>query len=166
MGDSVNREARAAGLSIEDEKQVFLLHFAHPDTRCKITQACRLAEIEVGTFYQWMRNDEKFLEKVREIQLAWNEERVDLAEAMLEDNVLRGKSADIRFMLGQLGEHRGWGKRGTGKGQGQGSLGSGKPQEQLSWPEEPKSLEEWEQQVIDAEVVKTEEKPKGNKEEQ
>ena len=155
MGDGVNKEARAAGLSIEDEKTVFLLHFA--DNRCKIHKSCQLAEIEVSTFYRWMQSDEKFLEQVREIQLAYNEERVDLAEEMLEANVIRGRSADIRLTLEKLGEHRGWGKRGKGQGSGQGALGSGKAQQQLSWPEEPKSLEEWEQQVIDAEIVKTDE---------
>ena len=162
MGDGVNKEARAVGLSLEDEKFVFLMHFR--ECRCKVSKACELTEISVEAFHNWMRTDETFLDQVRAVQIEYNEQRVDLAEEMLEANVLQGKSADIKFTLEKLGEHRGYGKRLAKGGSGRGALGSGQSQKQLSWPEEPRSLEEWESTVVEAEIVKTEDKPKPKEE--
>lgn len=69
-----------------------------------VTTACKKANIHRSTFYEWMKEDEKFESKVREIQ----DVAIDFAESKLFHQIEKGNVASIIFYLKTKGKNRGY----------------------------------------------------------
>ncbi len=85
------------------EKTDFLEHFSK--CRAIIKTACSSAGINRQTYYNWMKNDEEFAQKVRLIQ----DEQVDMVEDRLLNNILNGDTTAAIFYLKCKGKERGYG---------------------------------------------------------
>ena len=146
MADNTPRAVQSIALTKDEKQLIFLVHFEA--NGAKITPAASAAETTPGTVYKWMSEDDEFRTAVMDIRDRRVEERLDLAEDMLDFNILKGQSSDIQFILKTLGKHRGYGTKVAITGPNGGSIFDG-----LEWPDEPESLEAWSRETIDAEVV-------------
>jgi len=123
-------------LNPEESKELFLIAFE--EFRGNISQACQAIGLSRSTYYFWMEEDDSFRDRVRQSRLLTIEGRLDKAEAMLDKNINRGLSADIKFFLQSHGGPRGYGKR------QQVTHELGESFRGLSYPDEPATLDEWE----------------------
>lgn len=69
-----------------------------------ITSACKAVNISRKTFYQWMKDDKEFAERVRNM----SELALDFTETALLKNIKEGKEASIIFYLKTKGKERGY----------------------------------------------------------
>ena len=146
MPDNTPRAAQGIAMTRDEKQLIFLVHFEA--NGAKITPAASAAETTPGTVYKWMAEDDEFREQVQSIRDRRVEERLDVAEDMLDFNIMRGQSSDIQFILKTLGRHRGYGTKVALTNAQGGNFFDG-----LEWPDEPESLEAWENQAIDAKTV-------------
>lgn len=123
-------------LNPAESKELFLIAF--DEFKGNISAACQAIGLARSTYYYWMEDDEEFHDKVRQLKLLSIEARLDKAEDMLDQNIDRGLSADIKFFLQSHGGQRGYGKRQTV------TLEAGESFHGLSYPDEPDSVEAWE----------------------
>lgn len=72
--------------------------------RFVVTQAAKAIGIHPITAYRWIREDEEFAERVKEVR----EQAVDYAETKLLENIKDGNVASIIFFLKTQGRHRGY----------------------------------------------------------
>ena len=69
-----------------------------------VTNACKAIDISRKTFYQWMKEDKEFAERVRNM----SELALDFAETALLKNIKEGNPASIIFYLKTKGKERGY----------------------------------------------------------
>jgi len=69
-----------------------------------VTTACKLVGIGRTTFYQWLKEDEEFSDKVIDIENI----ALDFVESKLFENVKDGNTAEIIFYLKTKGKKRGY----------------------------------------------------------
>jgi len=69
-----------------------------------VTTACKLVGIGRTTFYQWLKEDQEFAEKVTDIENI----ALDFVESKLFENVKDGNTSEIIFYLKTKGKKRGY----------------------------------------------------------
>lgn len=72
-----------------------------------VTSACKIAGIDRTMFYDYYNSDEKFAQKVRDIQ----EVAVDFAESKLYEQIKDNNTTATIFYLKTRGKHRGYVER-------------------------------------------------------
>jgi hypothetical protein len=72
-----------------------------------VTSACKTVGVGRTTFYQWMKDDEKFAEAVRDIENI----ALDFAESQLHQQISGGNSTATIFYLKTKGKKRGYVER-------------------------------------------------------
>ena len=72
-----------------------------------VTTACKKVGIGRTTFYGWLKDDEKFAEKVNDIQNI----ALDFVESKLFENIREGKTSEMIFYLKTKGKKRGYVER-------------------------------------------------------
>jgi len=75
------------------QKEHFLK--AYDNSMGNVSEACKAINISRKTFYKWCQSNEKFKEKINEI----DESFIDFAEGQLKKNVKRGIQKAIEFTL-------------------------------------------------------------------
>lgn len=127
-------------LPIEEKQKVFsvLLYNRGGD----ITATCKDVGITRRKWRQWIEENEEFAQDCAEV----GESLVDLATGKLVENVKKGNSKDIQFLLKTLGRGRGFGEKVEVALTGTITHAHGIKY----YPPEPKSIEEWEAQVAQA----------------
>lgn len=125
------------GLSTDEKKSLFLI--ALKELAGNITKACEIAGVSSRqTFYNWMETDELFKAAVRAIQLEVADMMLDVAEDVLKFHLARLDKDMAKWVLGKLGKQRGYGTKVEVEH-------TGDAFKSLTFPEEPQSLEDWEQ---------------------
>ena len=123
-------------LTTAERKELFIIAFKEYQS---ITGACNALGMGRSTYYFWMDNDEEFEKVINVMERDRIEERLDLAEEGLTENIRDRVSSDIKFYLNSHGSKRGYGKArevNVNLGDGFSDLDA--------YPEEPGNLEEWE----------------------
>lgn len=69
-----------------------------------ITTACKMVGVSRDTFYRYIRSDEDFALKVKELENV----ALDFAESQLFKNIKEGKEASVIFFLKTKGRGRGY----------------------------------------------------------
>lgn len=69
-----------------------------------VTSACKAIDISRKTFYQWVKEDPEFSERVKNL----SEIALDFAESALFKNIREGKEASVIFYLKTKGKERGY----------------------------------------------------------
>jgi hypothetical protein len=77
---------------------------AYDKSACNVSAACRFTKISRNCYYDWMKTDSYFRERIEEL----DEEILDMAEGMLKKNIHEQKEASIFFFLKTKGKHRGY----------------------------------------------------------
>jgi len=72
-----------------------------------VSIACKKANINRGTHYLWLQQDEVYREAIEEIK----EEATDFVEDKLFKKINEGDTTSIIFYLKSKGKHRGWTER-------------------------------------------------------
>ena len=72
-----------------------------------VTTACREIELQRSTFYKWMKEDEEFSNKVREIQ----DVAIDTVESALFKRIKEGDTTAMIFYLKTKAKKRGYVER-------------------------------------------------------
>ena len=85
-----------------EKKQKFLEKFE--ECYGIISIACKYADINRSTYYDWIKSDSAFKQQCDDII----EARIDIMESELIKNVNNGKEASIFFALKTIGKHRGY----------------------------------------------------------
>ena len=71
---------------------------------CNVSTSCTKIGISRNCFYDWMKTDPLFKERITDVQ----EANVDFGETMLLKNVREGKETSIIFYLKTKGKDRGY----------------------------------------------------------
>lgn len=71
-----------------------------------VTECCTAARIGRSTFYAWLKSSPKFKAAVEEIE----EEKLDLSESKLFENIEGGDQKAIQYHLDSKGQARGYGR--------------------------------------------------------
>lgn len=125
------------GLSTDDKKSLFLLALKELDGN--ITKACDVAGVSSRqTFYNWMESDDDFKVAVRAIELEVKDVLLDQAEHVVRYWLLKADKDMAKWLLSRLGRGRGYGNKIDVGMIGDGFKG-------MTYPDEPKDLEAWEQ---------------------
>jgi hypothetical protein len=125
------------GLNTDEKKSLFLI--ALKELHGNVTKSCEIAGVSSRqTFYNWMENDELFRAAVKAIQLEVADMMLDVAEDVLKFHLARLDKDMAKWVLGKLGKQRGYGTKVEVEHTGDAFKG-------LTFPEEPESLEKWEQ---------------------
>tara|TARA_Y100000114_G_scaffold151827_1_gene169183 strand:- start:1239 stop:1592 length:354 start_codon:yes stop_codon:yes gene_type:complete len=69
-----------------------------------VTTACRQVGVGRTTFYDWIKNDDKFANRVKDIQ----DIALDFAESELHKQIEKGNTTATIFYLKTKGKHRGY----------------------------------------------------------
>jgi len=69
-----------------------------------VTTACKIVEIDRGTHYKWLKEDEDYAEAVTDL----DDLVLDFAESQLHKKVKDGDTASILFLLKCKGKKRGF----------------------------------------------------------
>lgn len=72
-----------------------------------VTSACKVAEVNRSTFYEWYKNDEEFAKQVDSI----GDMAIDFAESQLHKQIREGNSTSTIFFLKTKGKKRGYVER-------------------------------------------------------
>lgn len=72
-----------------------------------VTSACKKVGIGRTTYYQWLKDDDAFAEKVNDIQ----DVAIDFAESQLHKQIKEGSTAATIFYLKTKGKKRGYVER-------------------------------------------------------
>lgn len=72
-----------------------------------VTSACKIAEVNRSTFYEWYKNDEEFAKQVDSI----GDIAIDFAESQLHKQIKEGNSTSTIFYLKTKGKKRGYVER-------------------------------------------------------
>lgn len=72
-----------------------------------VTAACRSVGISRTTFYTWLKEDQDFADKVKDIENI----ALDFAESQLHQQIKSGNSTATIFYLKTKGKHRGYVER-------------------------------------------------------
>jgi hypothetical protein len=87
----------------KEKKEVFLnIYFK---SLGDITGSCKEADIDRSTFYEWIKRDEKFKQKIEEQE----EINIDFAENCLKKAMKSGDVRAIKLFLESKGKKRGYG---------------------------------------------------------
>lgn len=127
----------SSGLSTDERKSIFLVALKELDGN--ITRASQAANVARQTYYNWMDDDEEFHKNVMALQLNVTESLLDEAEQVVKNAVLSGDREVAKWVLGRLGKQRGYGTKVEVDHHVEGFKG-------LQFPDEPKSMEEWNKQ--------------------
>lgn len=73
---------------------------------CNISKTCQHPNVDItrATYYNWRNGNERFDEECSHIE----EGLLDIAETMLQKNVIAGKEASVFFFLKTKGKKRGY----------------------------------------------------------
>lgn len=128
-------------LTMPEKQELFLI--ALDSTRGNISAACAIIDISRTTFYKWMNDDSEggFAERFQVVKHNSIEERLDVAESMLDQNVEKGISADIKYFLDNHGGRRGYGKK---RVEVDFNVHSDPLMPVGEFPEEPEDVDQWE----------------------
>lgn len=74
---------------------------------CNVSDSCKKCNIARQTFYNWLKDDQEFAEKIAEAQ----EGILDMAESMLLKKVKEGSTSELIFLLKTKGKSRGYVER-------------------------------------------------------
>jgi len=85
-----------------NKKKLFLEAFEK--NAGNISLSCKAIGISRKTFYQWLKNDEKFKEEVEAVE----ESFLDFTESMLKKKIKAGDNTAILFYLKTKGKSRGY----------------------------------------------------------
>ena len=89
-------------LSSYQKKKIFLETF---QKSFSITKSCESAGVSRWTYYRWLEKDEKFKQKMQEIE----EMRLDFAETILNEEMFKKKNLRaILWFLERKGKNRGY----------------------------------------------------------
>ena len=138
-------------MNYEDKKIAFphMLHNREGD----ISKACYDLGMSRSTYRRWIDEDEEFAEICADV----GEGLIDMTEGMLIKNIRKGKSSDIKLMLTTRGRNRGYGEKVEVEHTGVIAHAHG-----VKWyPNEPKSVAEWEDMMIEAESRRVERENEG-----
>ena len=69
-----------------------------------VTTACKIAEVSRTQFYQWLKDDEDFAKKVKEIENV----TLDFVESQLHKQIKENSTAATIFFLKTKGKKRGY----------------------------------------------------------
>lgn len=72
-----------------------------------VTSACKKVGVGRTTYYQWLKDDDAFAEKVNDIQ----DVAIDFAESQLHKQIKEGSTAATIFYLKTKGKKRGYVER-------------------------------------------------------
>lgn len=89
-------------MTIQQKKELFLNELM----QSKGIKSVAYSKAGIGktTFFKWQKEDDTFMQAIREIEEKW----LDLVESRLMDLVLIGDRASIMFYLKAKGKHRGY----------------------------------------------------------
>lgn len=90
--------------SINTIPNKYLLLEAMEKTLGIVTQACKLVNIDRGTYYNYYRNDENFKNAIDELFNV----QMDYVEAKLFEKIKEGSESSIQFYLKYRGSKRGY----------------------------------------------------------
>jgi len=88
----------------EHKKELFLK--AYRESLGNISKACEMAKVRRNTYYDWIKNDPGFREKVMEV----DESFLDLAESVLLKKIRKEDLKAVIYFLDTRGKSRGYGK--------------------------------------------------------
>ena len=128
------------------QKSVFALVLTN--TEGHITETCARTGISYSKYRRWLENDPEFAEECDQARIAL----VDLGQSHLVENVRLGKSTDIQFLLKTQGRDRGYGDKVEHEHTGV----IGHAHALGYYPPEPKTIADWETQVIEADRLRAE----------
>lgn len=134
------------GMDEVTQKRLFLAMLYNRNGN--IGRTCRDIQVSRYMWRKWIEKDEEFAEKCADVE----ESLIDLGVGALIENVKKGKSADIQFLLKTLGRDRGFGEKVQFEHTGIIAHAHGIKH----FPPEPKDLAEWERQVKEAEKAEKE----------
>lgn len=77
---------------------------AYQKSGCNISEACRVADIERQTFYNWLNADPDFKSAIEEAK----EKLLDFAESKLVEQIQTGITPALIFFLKTQGKQRGY----------------------------------------------------------
>lgn len=133
-------------LTPDEKKNLFLLIL--PQNRFNISRTCEILGIDRTLVYYWKDSDPKFARDL----LAVNDIYLDYLQEKSLDLIEDGDGPQLRFELNARGKSRGYGRELAHK------YPDGLPPPSqhlhLHLPPAPKSLAEWEAQVIEAREVR------------
>jgi hypothetical protein len=92
-------------LTPSDRKQLFLLSLSN--CRGHVTNACEMSDVTRKEYYEWMMEDEDFLQNVEWVA----EELLDHVEGKLIETIDEGNLGAITYFLDHKGRRRGYGKQ-------------------------------------------------------
>ena len=92
MGRHVNNDKKKAAVTV------------YKNSLGNVSVTCEKLGIGRKTFYEWLKNDEKFKEQIDEI----DQKNIDFAETALMKNINAGKEASIFFFLKCKAKDRGY----------------------------------------------------------
>ena len=72
-----------------------------------VTTACKIVGIGRTQFYQWLKDDEVFAQKVKDLDNI----ALDFVESKLFENIKNGKTSETIFYLKTKGKNRGYVER-------------------------------------------------------
>lgn len=72
-----------------------------------VSTACKIAGISRKLYYEWVKNDEEFAEKIKHIE----DKQIDFVESKLLENVNNNDTTAIIFFLKTKGRSRGYSER-------------------------------------------------------
>ena len=90
------------GISTQMKKKVFLAHMEK--TLGNISASCAETGIQRVTYYDWLKKDPAFAQKVNDIV----ESSIDFAESCLKQEMRNGNTTAIIFYLKTRGKDRGY----------------------------------------------------------
>lgn len=93
--------------NLDPEKNKNLFIEALKQTLGVVTDASEKCGIERGSHYRWMREDESYAMRVRDVA----EMCIDRTESILYSLIQEKKEASVFFHLKCKGKHRGWVER-------------------------------------------------------
>lgn len=135
-------------MTLEQRKATFLVLLYNREGN--VTKTCQDIGISRPTYNRWYESDEEFAQGCQMV----GESLLDMTEGALVKNIKKGKSTDIQFMLKTKGRSRGYGEKVEVAHTGMIAHAHGIKH----YPNEPKSIAEWEEQVKLAEKAEEERK--------
>jgi hypothetical protein len=105
-----NSKARSKSIEVrqakrEKKKEEFLEVYSQKANNVHLT--CKALDIERGTFYKWIKEDDAFRDKIQALE----EGDIDSAETALKRQILDGNITAIIFYLKTKGKNRGYVER-------------------------------------------------------
>jgi len=134
-------------LTSQERKELFL--FILPHLRYNVSEACRYVRVGRTTPYYWLESDPEFAEKFQAAQDAF----VDYLEEKQLELIEAGDGAQLRFALNAKGRSRGYGKN-VNEHKYPDGLPPANQHLHLHLPPQPKTLADWQAQVIEAREVR------------